>query len=395
MSSLVDYTVKLKADNEIAAMLLQDKSDRLAIIEARVAKGIGKGVSEGVERLEQRVRCLEESLTEEKAARARDENEGERLRRENRELRVALESACREKGGDLDLVLKVGELTEQVATMQEMSDNYQYLEEEVNILRETDRASKALQSDVEKEFEEFKKIYEDQVAKCISIEAENRDLRTSLDNLQHKVEVQQIEIDQLTSENNTVNSKKVSLFKEKVAEFEEQRTKMIEESEFNAREVERMTSQLKKAEERVKILEQYLLKERHEKNKIQADLESARDQDRQDSKPLEEPVKDYTDYYGKVLVKFDCKSKDQISKRKASSSLVSQTADRLNPEVGKERSRSRPAADQQTKNKKKRDSPLPDLSQVKVASTGSRLQRLEKLTVANDMVQAWLLDSNM
>jgi hypothetical protein len=396
---LVDHTVKLKSENEILEMRLEDKSHRIEVLEDRIGRGISKGLAEGIQKLENRVKELQKDLAVSMAEKETEKAEKERLNIENKKLKVSITSISQQKGEDISLVLKVGELTEQVVSMQQMADTYQYLEEELAILRDADKANKNVQLEVELEFDEFKRMYEEQIAKCIFIEDENKQLKSALDNFKHRVAVKDIEIEQLTNENHTVNSKKAKLFKDKVAEFEEQKVSILEESEFNSREVERMTKQLKKAEERIHVLEQYLLKERHEKNKIKSDLESAtsRDQERYDMN-YAEVDKDYTEYYKLALDKFDHKSKDQISKRKISSSIVSQSADRHSqpdrPDMptssfGRDRSKSKGKVDNH-RIVKPSDRDMPDLSQVKVVSTGSRQQRLEKLTATNNVVEAWL-----
>ena len=425
LSNLIDYTVSLKSENERLEEELKLKTERVEELEQRIGKNITKSIADGIERLEKTNKTLKAELLN---SRLHVENLHQRvdeLEKENKKLKSSLEHASQNSGEDLGLLLKVGDLTEKVESMKEMAENHEFVIAEFDVMKEADRANKRVQKEVEEEFELFRKKFEDETSIRINLQSENEELKIELENLKQTLEVKDIEIEQITVENSAVNSKKLKLFKDKVAEFEDQKSKILEESAFNAREVHRMSSQLKAAEDRIHILEKLLLKERHEKNKIVSEMES------NELKPAEDEItgvknaynKDYHAYYDRALEAFDVKSRDQITKRKTSASILTQHNEKSPGAIRKqsESKRSVPLQDESitTKRKEAKEEKgrvtiandlipstkrsqikLPDLAQLAEhakasSSSGSRLSKLERLTAANDAMEAWLSNANL
>lgn len=402
LSGIVDYAVKLKADNEQLEAKLEDKSRRIDLLEERIARGVGKSLSAGIDRMEAEMSRLKKEQSLWLAAKVEFENRLQQMGAENRSLRTALEAMSREKNEEGHMAKKIGDLTEELDRLRDMEAGFKYLQAELAIMRQADEGHQKVQKEVEEEFVSFRSMHEDQISKTIALESANKDLLGEIDRLKHRVAVQDIEIEQLQGQAGVVSHQKAALFKEKVAEFEEEKNKILEQSEANAREVDRLTALLRQKDDRLHVLEQYLLKERHERNKLQADAVSYQTKDQLHGKvEQQEPGadRDAAAYYDRLLDKFDAKSKDHVSKRKASTStIVERPALRQADKSPVDHRKLSATEDHQLNRKVEGDKPghrtegrpteaMPGLGR---GWTGSRMERLAMLTSTNDKMEAWL-----
>jgi len=194
-----------------------------------------------------------------------------------------------------------------------LQQSFNYMQEELSILKEVESRQGVLQEEMERECSQLRQQYEDRVSENIRLHEGIEERDKQIERMKRRIDVHLIEIDNLTNDSSSVNQRTVKRFKDQVEEWEEEKTKIMEESMFNQREVARMALAVRDSDSRVQVLEQYLLKERHEKNKLKEELDSLRHQlDNAiptSSPPQSAPTRDYAKFYSKALDRFDEKSR--------------------------------------------------------------------------------------
>lgn len=144
-----------------------------------------------------------------------------------------------------------------------LQQSFNYMQEELSILKKVESRQGVLQEEMEREYSQLRQQYEDRVSENIRLHAGIEERDKEIEIMKRRIDVQLIEIDNLTNDNSSVNQRTVKRFKDQVEEWEEEKTKIMEESMFNQREVARMALAVRDSDSRVQLLEQYLLKERH------------------------------------------------------------------------------------------------------------------------------------
>lgn len=263
---LVGYTNRIKSLHDELEIVCKKQKDRIYELEGVLGSEIKqKWVDKLRESREENSRlknlldeCLEEK---EKYTHAISI-----LMEENSYYKKALNLRLDEAGFKESFLKEYFVAKQKLEKVSEMEKSIEYLNEENQILKEYDKKQNEIIQQCSTQVQELRKERDDLSTQLVLknhllIEKEIR-----IESLNHRVEVQQIEIDNLMNDGGNCDDTKIRIYNEKIGNLEAEKNEIVSQYELQKKLTEEAGVKVQQAEARIKTLEKYLVKERSENN---------------------------------------------------------------------------------------------------------------------------------